>query len=99
MHMAVPVRRRRARRPVVRGPATGITTPERRAEKNSRGRVDRRRRRSTQGREGSGRSPRNQEMTMRYMLIMRATDEAMKEFANVDFNEMLETMGRFNDEM
>ena len=36
---------------------------------------------------------------MRYMLIMRATDEAMKEFANVDFNEMLDTMGRFNDEM
>ena len=36
---------------------------------------------------------------MKYMLIMRATDEAMAEFANVDFNEMLESMGRFNDEM
>ena len=33
------------------------------------------------------------------MLIMRATDEAFAAFANVDFDEMLETMGRFNDEM
>ena len=36
---------------------------------------------------------------MKYMLIMRATDEAFAEFANVDFDEMLETMGRFNEEM
>jgi hypothetical protein len=36
---------------------------------------------------------------MKYMLIMRATDEAYAEFANVDMDEMLETMGRFNDEM
>lgn len=36
---------------------------------------------------------------MKYMLIMRATDEAYENFANVDFNEMLETMGRFNEEM
>ncbi|GAB3607585.1 YciI family protein [Conyzicola nivalis] len=35
----------------------------------------------------------------KYMLIMRATDELLEKFANVDFNEMLETMGRFNDEL
>jgi hypothetical protein len=37
--------------------------------------------------------------TMKYMLIMRATDEAYAEFENVDFEEIIETMGRFNDEM
>ena len=36
---------------------------------------------------------------MKYMLIMRATDEAFAEFANVDFDEILESMGRFNEEM
>lgn len=36
---------------------------------------------------------------MKYMLIMRATDEAYAAFADVDFNEILETMGRFNDEL
>ena len=36
---------------------------------------------------------------MKYMLIMRATDEAYAEFANVDFDEIIETMGRFNDEL
>jgi hypothetical protein len=36
---------------------------------------------------------------MKYMLIMRATDESYEEFQNVDMDEMLETMGRFNDEM
>lgn len=36
---------------------------------------------------------------MKYMLIMRATDEAYASFENVDFNQILETMGRFNDEM
>lgn len=35
----------------------------------------------------------------KYMLIMRSTDEGMKEFENTDFNEMLETMGRFNEEL
>jgi hypothetical protein len=33
------------------------------------------------------------------MLIMRATDEAYAEFANVDVEQVLEAMGRFNDEM
>jgi len=33
------------------------------------------------------------------MLIMRATDEALAKFENADFTEMLETMGRFNDEL
>jgi hypothetical protein len=36
---------------------------------------------------------------MKYMLIMRANDEAYARFADVDFTEMLETMGRFNEEL
>ena len=36
---------------------------------------------------------------MKYMLIMRATDEAFAEFTNVDFDQIVETMGRFNQEM
>ncbi|WP_218872396.1 YciI family protein [Microlunatus parietis] len=33
------------------------------------------------------------------MLIMRATDEAYANMADVDFNEIIETMGKFNDEL
>ncbi|MGV9613963.1 YciI family protein [Nocardia xishanensis] len=36
---------------------------------------------------------------MKYMLIMRATDEAWASMADTDFEKMLETIGRFNDEM
>ncbi|QXJ25602.1 transcription initiation protein [Actinomadura graeca] len=36
---------------------------------------------------------------MKYMLIMRASDEAYAGMAEVDFTEMIETMGRYNDEM
>lgn len=36
---------------------------------------------------------------MKFMLIMRATDEAFAGMANTDFNEMLETIGKFNDEL
>ena len=36
---------------------------------------------------------------MKYMLIWRATDEAFAGMANVDFNDMLETVGRFNEEL
>ncbi len=36
---------------------------------------------------------------MKYMLIMRATDEAFAAFQDVDFNQIIESMGRFNDEM
>jgi hypothetical protein len=36
---------------------------------------------------------------MKYMLIMRATDEAFARMATTDFGEMIETIGRFNDEM
>jgi hypothetical protein len=36
---------------------------------------------------------------MKYMLIMRANDEAMAAFQDVDFNEVIETMGRFNAEL
>lgn len=36
---------------------------------------------------------------MKYMLIMRNTDEGLANMANVDFTEMLETIGRFNEEL
>ncbi|WP_069387393.1 YciI family protein [Cellulosimicrobium cellulans] len=36
---------------------------------------------------------------MKYMLIMRSTDEAAAAFENVSFEEMLDAMGRFNDEL
>ena len=36
---------------------------------------------------------------MKYMLIMRATDEAFAGMADIDFNELLETVGKYNDEM
>ena len=35
----------------------------------------------------------------KYMLIMRGTDESYANLAKADFNEMLETMGKFNDEL
>jgi hypothetical protein len=40
-----------------------------------------------------------QEKTVKYMLIMRATDEAYAAFQGVDFDKIIESMGRFNDEM
>jgi hypothetical protein len=36
---------------------------------------------------------------MKYMLIMRATDEAFEAFADIEFGEIIEAMGRFNEEM
>ncbi|CAL9488225.1 hypothetical protein SUDANB95_03162 [Actinosynnema sp. ALI-1.44] len=36
---------------------------------------------------------------MKYMLIMRATDEAFAGMAARDFAEVLDTVGRFNDEL
>ncbi|SDC58529.1 YciI family protein [Nocardioides lianchengensis] len=36
---------------------------------------------------------------MKYMLIMRGTDEAVASYADVDFDQMLEAMGRFNEEL
>jgi hypothetical protein len=52
------------------------------------------------GDERARRRPANQrETAVKYMLIMRATDEAYAEFANVDFEQIIERMGRFNDEM
>ncbi|MFC5501535.1 YciI family protein [Lysinimonas soli] len=35
----------------------------------------------------------------KYMLIWRSTDEANAKMANTDFGEMLEKVGRFNDEL
>lgn len=35
----------------------------------------------------------------KYMLIMRATEESWAAFENVSFDEMLETIGRFNEEL
>lgn len=34
---------------------------------------------------------------MKYMLIMRATDETFQAYENVDFDEITTSMGRFND--
>jgi len=36
---------------------------------------------------------------MKYMLIMRATDEAYASMANADFNAMLKVVGQFNEEL
>jgi len=36
---------------------------------------------------------------MKYMLIWRATDEAIAQLMTVDFEEMIATVGKFNDEM
>lgn len=36
---------------------------------------------------------------MKYMLIMRATDEGLAAMQNADLDEMLEAVGKFNDEM
>jgi len=36
---------------------------------------------------------------MKYMLIMRGTDEANASFQDMDFEEIMATMGRFNEEM
>jgi hypothetical protein len=35
----------------------------------------------------------------KYMLIMRATDETWATMSEVSFDQMLETMGRFNEEL
>lgn len=35
----------------------------------------------------------------KYMLILRPTDAAAAAFANADFTEVLDAMGRFNDEL
>ncbi len=36
---------------------------------------------------------------MKFMLIMRATDESFAAFKDIDFNEVIAAMGRFNEEM
>jgi hypothetical protein len=36
---------------------------------------------------------------MKYMLIMRATDEGFAQMGDIDFDEMLATVGRFNEEL
>ncbi len=36
---------------------------------------------------------------MKYMLIMRATDETWAAYKDIDFNDVIETMGRFNGEL
>jgi hypothetical protein len=35
----------------------------------------------------------------KYMLIMRGTDESYAHLEKADFNEVLDTMGKFNDEL
>jgi hypothetical protein len=48
---------------------------------------------------GSEETRRPQETAMKYMIIMRATDETYAAFKDVDFEEILDTMGRSNDEL
>jgi len=36
---------------------------------------------------------------MKYMLIMRATDEGLAKMAGADFGQIIEAMGRFNEEL
>jgi hypothetical protein len=36
---------------------------------------------------------------MKYMLIMRSTDETFAASADIDFDEVVSAMGKFNDEM
>ncbi|TDD38345.1 transcription initiation protein [Actinomadura sp. KC06] len=36
---------------------------------------------------------------MKYMLIFRATDEAFANMGDIDFNEMIETVGKYNQEL
>ena len=36
---------------------------------------------------------------MKYMLIMRSTEEFNADFADVDFEEVMDAMGRYNDEL
>ncbi len=35
----------------------------------------------------------------KYMLIMRADDDSYAKFENIDFNDILEAMGKYNDEL
>jgi hypothetical protein len=49
---------------------------------------------------GSRDGPEVKEMTMaKYMLIMRGTDESVAKMMETPFEEMLETIGRFNEEL
>jgi hypothetical protein len=50
---------------------------------------------------GSERDPDDQmgDTTMKYMLIMRATDQAFAGMGDVDFNEIIESVGKYNDEL
>ena len=41
----------------------------------------------------------SKETTMRYMLIMRSTPEAEQAMENVDFDEIIAAMGRYNEEL
>jgi hypothetical protein len=50
------------------------------------------------GSNGDLHNPREYAMA-KYMLIMRATDESFAKFADIDFTEILESVGRFNDEL
>ena len=36
---------------------------------------------------------------MKYMLIMRATDETFEAYQDIDFEEIMDSMGKFNDEL
>ena len=82
----------------VAGPARRVSP---RAWRKSGGRVDPRHVPLDLGVSGPEGGPRivQGDTVMKYMLVMRATDEAFASMANADFNEMIETVGKFNDEL
>jgi len=41
----------------------------------------------------------NEETTMKYMLIMRANDDAKKAYEEMDFNEVITRMGQYNEQL
>jgi hypothetical protein len=47
----------------------------------------------------AGPDPSQELTTVKYMMIMRATDETWAAGADLDFNEIIAAMGRFNEDM
>jgi hypothetical protein len=48
---------------------------------------------------GSRDGPSNKENIMKYMLIMRATDEAVDAYKEMPFEQVIEAMGKYNESM
>ncbi len=61
--------------------------------------VDPGRSRSTSLMRGSRDGPLNKENIMKFMLIMRATDEAVEAYKEMPFEQVIEAMGKYNESM